>query len=653
MPSGRPRLTPLALFLTTVLLVAVQTGAANALWVPVGPGGGEVRSLVIAPSNPNVLYAGTQGGGIFKSVNGAATWTSASRGLAGFAVYALAVHPRNPEIVYAGSLGGGVFKSVDGGAHWAPSGSGIPTTSVFSLAIDPRNPSIVWAGTFGRGMFKSTDGGAHWLPANRTLRQAAVRSIAIHPRNPSIVYIAVEAGPRLGVFKTTDGGATWRAVNNGLPAFDNGFGVFSVALDPRSPDTVYAEPIGEGVYRSTNGGASWSPIQMAGFPVVVGPGSVLWTGPSLKSYDQGNTVIQTRWSDAWGAEALAVDPRNPDVVYAGHVFGGISKTVDGGNTWQKRNEGFWASTVRSLAVAPGSPSTVYASAWAQGLYRSRNGGATWRATGPREVEVLELTPDPTNPSTLYGVVDQRLAKSTDRGTTWQDLPVPNPDCQVVLDLAVDPVDPANLYIAGTERSGRCPELCRTLRSTDGGESWTCMGVGLQEIEIDPRDPSILYGFGNRLSKSTDHGVHWTPAGEGLPDTLLSLAIAPSAPSTLYAGTLDQGVYKSTDGGATWQRTSAGLPNAHVASLVVDPRDASVVYAGLVDLYRESNPSPGIATRSIGVYRSTDGGVRWTRFSQGLPPGLFNGLLEIDPEDPDTLYAGTNDGGVYKLVAPAP
>ncbi len=651
MTLGHLRVSLPLLLTAALLLFVAPAGAATDLWTPIGPGGGEVRALVAAPSNPDVLYTGTQGGGVFKSVDGAATWTSVNSGLTNLVVLALAVHPRNPSIVYAGTLGGGVFKTADGGATWRR--LPFPYPYAFSLAIDPRKPSTVYAGTTGRGVFKSTDGGASWLPVNRTLREAVVRSIAIHPRRSSIVYIAVEGGPRLGVFKSTDGGATWRAMNNGLPEFASEYGVFAVVLDPSDPDTLYTEPIGGGVYRSTDGGMSWTRTQMGGFfPIAVGPSGLLWAGPYQKSYDKGDTVIRTRWPLSLGSETLALDPRNANVVYAGYIFAGLAKTVDGGATWQTRNQGLWASTIATLAVAPDRPSQIYADAVGQGFFRTWNGGTTWRMPNHSpNLEITQLAIDTVTPSTLYGVINgYDLEKSTDRGASWVHLQVADPNCLEILDIAVDPVEPANVYVGGTVRNGRCPEGCYAFRSTDAGESWACMSAagGASLLEIDPRDPSILYAFNGHLLKSVDRGIQWLQVGQGLPESLLSLAVDPSATSTLYAGTRE-GVYKSVDGGATWQQSSAGLPAGHIAALVIDPRDSSVVYAGLADINRDGTPTPGIARGNIGVYRSTDGGASWSRFGQGLPTARFNGLLAIDPAAPYTLYAGTEDGGVYKIA----
>ena len=141
------------------------------------------------------------------------TWSAINSGLTNTQVYALAIDPTNPNIIYAGT-NGGVFKSTDWGGNWSAINSGLTNTHVWALAIDPSNPSIIYAGTTG-GVYKSADGGGHWSASSLTYY---VYSLAIDPSNPSIIY----AGTSSGVFKSTDGGGHWS--NCGLPSDVNGSG---------------------------------------------------------------------------------------------------------------------------------------------------------------------------------------------------------------------------------------------------------------------------------------------------------------------------------------------------------------------------------------------------------------------------------------------
>ena len=236
-----------------------------------------VYSLAIDPVTPSTLYAGTYGGGVFKSVDGGSSWSAINTGLSNTNVYSLAIDPFVPSTLYAGTIGGGVFKSVDGGSNWSAINTGLSNPYVCSLAIDPVTPSTLYAGTNG-GVFKSVDGGSSWSAMNTGLSNTYVWSLAIDPVTPSTLYAGTNGG---GVFKSVDGGSSWSAINTGL---SNPY-VMSLAIDPVTPSTLYAGTNGGGVFKSVDGGSSWSAMN---------------TGLS------NLTVL-----------SLAIDPVTPAMLYAG------------------------------------------------------------------------------------------------------------------------------------------------------------------------------------------------------------------------------------------------------------------------------------------------------------------------------------------------
>jgi len=263
-----------------------------------------IRALAIDPQNPGTIYGGTDQGdigppvGVFKSTDGAASWSAASSGLPSNLGWfsALAIDPKNPSTVYAGT-GAGAFKSTDGGASWSGANSGLPTNYIAALAIDPQNPSTVYADA--NGVFKSMDGGANWKAANSGLPPGRTTALAIDPRNPTTVYAGISGG----VFKSMDGGATWSAASSGLPKTSNWMG--ALVIDPQNPSTIYAGTSGaafdscnnvcsgfsDGVFRSTDGGANWFAVNSG------------LTTPHVSS--------------------LAIDPQNPSGLYAGTIGGGV------------------------------------------------------------------------------------------------------------------------------------------------------------------------------------------------------------------------------------------------------------------------------------------------------------------------------------------
>ena len=165
-----------AVFMLCLLLFQARSqpvwGGMN-VWTSFGPDGGTIPALVVNPGDPRILYAGSESGGIFKSINGGANWSSVNAGLpaASFAVGALAIDPQDPTTLYAGTLGG-VFKSTNGGTTWNGASSGLASIGetadlqgsggVNSLVVDAHNPRTIYAGIWGRGVFKSSNGATSW-----------------------------------------------------------------------------------------------------------------------------------------------------------------------------------------------------------------------------------------------------------------------------------------------------------------------------------------------------------------------------------------------------------------------------------------------------------------------------------------------------------
>jgi hypothetical protein len=197
--------------------------------------------LAIDPSTPATVYAGTDGGAVFKSTNGGGNWTAMDTGLTSNYGYVLAIDPSTPATVYAGT-NGGVFKSTNGGENWTAMNTGLTNSNVSALTIDPNTPATVYAGTNGGGVFKSTNGGENWTAMNTGLTNQGVFALALDPSTSATVY----AGTNSGVFKSANGGENWTAMNSGLTNQD----VSALAVDPMNPSILYAGTEGGGVFKS-------------------------------------------------------------------------------------------------------------------------------------------------------------------------------------------------------------------------------------------------------------------------------------------------------------------------------------------------------------------------------------------------------------------
>jgi photosystem II stability/assembly factor-like uncharacterized protein len=301
-----------------------QTPLSN-VWASIGPEGENISALAIDPATPTTLYAGTNGSGVFKSMNGERNWSTVNTGLTNLYVHTLVIDPATPTTLYAGT-GDGVFKSTDGGGNWNAINTGLTNTDVSTLAIDPATPTILYAGTNG-GVFKSTDGGGNWDAINTGLTNTDVSTLAIDPATPTILYAETEDG----VFKSTDGGENWNAINTDIPGNTH---VYALAIDPATPTTLYAGT-GSGVFKSTNNGGNWNAV------------------------NTGLTNIDV--------STLAIDPATPTTLYAG-TGGGVFKSTDGGENWSEFNTGLTDLNVRILAINPKMPTALYAGTGGSGVF---------------------------------------------------------------------------------------------------------------------------------------------------------------------------------------------------------------------------------------------------------------------------------------------
>jgi photosystem II stability/assembly factor-like uncharacterized protein len=255
-------------------------------------------------------------------------------------------------------------------------------------------------------------------------------------------------------------------------------------------------------------------------------------------------------------------------------------------------------------------------------------------------ETAALAIDPKRPATVYAG-EAVLARSVDAGVHWSSSAA-GLTCPFLTALAIDPQSPATLF-AGASDLAHEPSQCGGLfRTDDFGATWRAVSpafIAHGGLAIDPRTPTRIFAIeydelGNSLHRSENGGESWTLAPQGLLDPLAILP-DPSIANRVYAAAID-GVYVSEDAGITWR--ASGLEGLIVTTILVDPRDSDLLYAG---------------TLARGVYRSLDGGRSWSAFNFGLTD-LSVISLALGASGA-RIYAGTNTGGVFdfEFVARAP
>jgi photosystem II stability/assembly factor-like uncharacterized protein len=456
-----------------------------------------ILAVAIDPQTPRTLHAVT-GFGVFKSTDGAATWSKNSE-LPGrcFGSPTLLVDPQNPAtLLYLDSCSG-VFKSTDGGASWNAATSGLPAICdslcpIFALAFDPRNSSTIYASGYA-GVYKSTDGAASWT--NSGLNARGVGALAVDPQDPRNLYAAaVCCANQAAVFKSTDAGANWITINSGLRAN----GVSGLVVDPQNPGTLYANANG-GLIKSTDGGRNWS-LLYAGSLLALDPqnSNTLYAnarGGLVKSTDAGISWNPANTGLPEGCVSLAslsIDAQITNTLYAGYTsggdscsakhIGGVWKSADGGASWERVGSTPSGGGVHGLAVDPHDPGTLYA--WnGMGLFQSKDAGASWNPLISGYVHALAV--DPQNSSTVYASTNAGMSKSTDGGATWSAINSGLPTATMfvrngvpfypVSTLAIDPRNLGTIY-AGTGASG-------VFRTIDGGVSWNAVNSGLTTLSV--------------------------------------------------------------------------------------------------------------------------------------------------------------------------
>jgi len=476
-----------------------------------------------------------------------------------------AVVERHPNIVFVGVASGGVWKTTNNGTTWQPVFDKEGVSTIGDIALAPSDPSIVWVGTgepnnrqsssWGDGAYKSLDGGKTWQKVGLAATHHIGR-IAIHPRNPDVVYVAALGhlwgpNPERGVYKTVDGGKTW---TQSLKINDD-TGVSDLAMDPDSPDTLYAAayqrrrtPFGfngggphSAIYKTTDGGATWKKLTK-GLP-----------------YENGGDT---------GRIGLDIYRKDPHIVYAivQHEKGGTFRSDDKGETWRKMGDtNPRPSYYSQVRIDPNNDLRI----WELGaeMFYSEDGGKKFVTDRVKSIhgDFHAMWIDPADSNHIITGSDGGIHWSYDNGRTWDF--VNTIAIGQFYEIGLDNENPYHICGGLQDNGSWCGPSQVLTRDGISNEDWSVIhgGDGFY-AQIDTVEPWIVYtesqdGHVVRRDLRTETARSIMPqAKAGEPHYRFQwnspVAVSIHDHNTIYYG--GNYLFKSTDRGDTWTRLGGDL-----------------------------------------------------------------------------------------------
>jgi photosystem II stability/assembly factor-like uncharacterized protein len=605
---------------------AKTTGSAPS-WGFVGPiastangyGLGRIQKVIFHPTDSNIYWAGTAGGGLWKTVDNGAHWTCLTDGLPVHGAADLGVNPRNPSVLYlcTGDRDGydnssiGLLKSTDGGATWDTTGFQFPVRNgarTNSVLINPLDTSTLLIAS-STGIYQSRNGGATW----KQCAAGSYRELVYRPGDTSIIYSTGISNAQ--IFRSADGGLTWAQVSS---VTGTRVSIAVSAAAPNMVKAIFANMNGglEGIYHSSDTGKTFTKI----FNPASCSENYLANNPSPSSSNcsgQGTYDL-----------AIAVSPLDSNRV----VIGGINTwySTNGGLTWLVANQ--WTSYLPSLIVIhadkhymgfhPLRP-TVFFEGNDGGLYRTSNVAAGWTdiTNGMGITQFYRLAVANHSLFAIGGAQDNGSKRVTPGLATAELTGGDGMNCEI------DPLITGVFYTSyqyGTIVKNNTDYISGNIPGNPTG-GWITPYV------LHPMDGAKIIAGYDKMYYSSDEGGSWAEISPAFSSQkILRVAFAPSNYKAIYAVSGNV-IRRSLDLGVTWMNMT-GVPGGSISDIIVDQKDKQHIWVTY----------SGYGVNKVAEYDTVRG---WTTLNDTLPNVPVN-CITIDTSN-RTIYVGTDVAVFYR------
>jgi photosystem II stability/assembly factor-like uncharacterized protein len=652
----------------------------------IGPGGmsGRVTSIDVVQSNPDIMYVGTASGGLWKSTSGGIKWDPIFDKEVTASIGAVAIQQSNPSVIWVGtgegnprnSLNGGygIYKSLDGGKNWMSMGLE-KTRHIHRIIVDPTNPDVVYVGAIGspwgehkeRGVYKTTDGGKTWKQILYNNIKTGAADLVMDPSNPNKLIAAMwehkrdpwffkSGGEGSGLYITHDGGENWKKITDkeGFPKGE--LGRIGVAISRSNPNVIYAlvESKKNALYKSEDGGFKWKKVSdkrgIGNRPfyyseIYVDPQNEnrLYTIFTYVNVSNDGGKSWNQLMNAYGANngvhpdhhAWWIHPEDGSFMIDGND-GGMNITHDRGKTWRFIGN-LPVAQFYHIAVDNEYPYNVYGGMQDNGSWRGP--AYVWKAQGIRNSywqeisfgDGFDVVPDKDDSRYGWSMSQQGYVSRYDylTGNNYTVRPT-HPDSDVKLRfnwnsaINIDPFDNSTIYFGSQF----------VHKSTDKGLTWEVISPDLSTNDKEKQKQSESGGLTMDATGAENH------------TTVLVIEPSPVEKNMLWAGTDDGQVHYTKNGGATWTNVSNNLPglpaNSWIAQIKASSKNKGEALL-IANDYRRFNYAPY-------AYRTKDYGKTWTRIVDENDVKSYTLSIVEDPENPNLLFLGTDDGLYVSLDA---